>query len=508
MRIGLRLFYNPGWMGGVNYVLNIARMLRSLPRAERPEIVFLAAAPQADEIARTHADLSDRIAPFASTRQLGLDFVYPATQMPEAPFGAAWGGWIPDWQCQHYPDLFPEDERARRYLQYREIARRPVACLFSSQQALQDTRKLLGEPESAFWDVFHFPAVFDEETWTRPAPDIIATRARFGVPEKYLIVCNQFWRHKNHLVIAEALAQLPELDVHVVMTGALEDGRWPDYARQVEALLKQPDVARRVILTGRISRDEQIDLLLGAAGYIQPSLFEGWSTFLEEARALSLPGLLSDIPVHREQSPDGCAFFDPRDASALAASLRNFCAKGPRRTDLAEARRRHEAYTLAAARKFMSIARRAKDAYRPEMHGAVAAFSRAIPELYSEIGHNPRFARSDFDRWLANSRLLLREHPEDLARIAARVCNDGSDFSKEAETLLVKATLGKCSEEVRERFAAFSPAEDDAAAALELQNLQKKLANPAEKALMRLRHMIFSADDVLGRLARSGGKRN
>ncbi|WP_213272839.1 glycosyltransferase [Hyphomonas sp.] len=507
MRIGLRLFYNPGWMGGVNYVLNIARMLRSLPPEEQPEIIFLTTAPQSEEIAHAHTSLADAIAPFASTRQLGLDFVYPATQLPEAPFGAPWAGWIPDWQCQYHPDMFPEEERARRYLQYREIARRPVACIFSSQQAIDDTRKLLSEAQATFWDVFHFPAVFDEETWLRPEVDIAETRKKFSVPAKYLIVCNQFWRHKNHLAVAEALSRVPELDAHVVMTGALEDSRWPDYAQQVEDLLKQPDVARRVTLTGRISRDEQLNLLLGASGYIQPSLFEGWSTFVEEARALGLPGLLSDIPVHREQSPEGGIFFDPHDAGALASSLSAFWGSSPLRPSLTYARQKHQAYTLSAARKFMSIAHRARQAYRSELHDSSAILAKAIPDLFDEIGQNPRFARSDFDRWLANARLLLREHPEDLARIAAHVCNDGSAFSKETETLLVKATLGKCTPDIRERFAAFNASLENLENTAELQNLQKKLANPHEKALMGFLHLAFRVGDKFGRLVRLGGKR-
>ena len=112
MRIGLRIFYNPAWMGGVNYVLNIARMLRTLPSGEQPHITFLTSAPQAEEIAAEHAGLADEIAPFANAASLNLDFVYPATQLPEAPFGAPWAGWIPDWQCQHYPELFPPEEQA------------------------------------------------------------------------------------------------------------------------------------------------------------------------------------------------------------------------------------------------------------------------------------------------------------------------------------------------------------------------------------------------------------
>lgn len=507
MRIGLRLFYNPGWMGGVNYVLNIARMLKGLPDGERPQIVFLTAAPQAVEIAEAHRHLADEIAPFSAARSLALDFVYPATQMPEAAFGAPWAGWIPDWQCQHYPELFPEDERARRFLQYREIARRPVFCVFSSQQAIDDTRALLGENECTEWDVFHFPAVFDDATWERTSAEIAQTRTRLGVPEQYLIICNQFWRHKNHLIVAEALAAAPDLGVHVVMTGEIDDARWPDYAARVKELLSRPDVAGRVTVTGRISREDQLDLLCGAAGYIQPSLFEGWSTFVEEVRALGLPGLLSDIPVHREQSPAGATFFDPGDVSSLAGALSGFLENPPLRISREAAQARHRGYTDAAARKFMFIAKRARARYREETHGAVAACANAMPDLFDEVGRNDRFARPDFDRWLANARLALRDHPEDLARIASRIMAGGSRFALEAETLLVKATLGKCPPEIRDRFAAFDPAHEASADVMAIADLQKRLANPGEKALMSMRNSAFRVRDALERILKPGSKR-
>ena len=73
-----------------------ARMLGTLPEGERPHITFLTSTPQAEEIAAEHAGLADEIAPFANAASLNLDFVYPATQLPEAPFGAPWAGWIPD----------------------------------------------------------------------------------------------------------------------------------------------------------------------------------------------------------------------------------------------------------------------------------------------------------------------------------------------------------------------------------------------------------------------------
>ena len=60
---------------------------------------------------------------------------------------------------------------------------------------------------------------------------------------------------------------------------------------------------------------------------INPSLFEGWSTSVEEAKSLDKRILLSNIPVHREQAPARGIYFDPQDAADLAFKLKQVWAK-------------------------------------------------------------------------------------------------------------------------------------------------------------------------------------
>jgi hypothetical protein len=54
---------------------------------------------------------------------------------------------------------------------------------------------------------------------------------------------------------------------------------------------------------------------------IQPSLFEGWSTVVEEVKSLGKTILLSDLPVHREQNPPSAEYFNPMDAVSLAEKM-------------------------------------------------------------------------------------------------------------------------------------------------------------------------------------------
>jgi len=59
----------------------------------------------------------------------------------------------------------------------------------------------------------------------------------------------------------------------------------------------------------------------GATALLQPSLYEGWSTLVEEAKALNKFIILSDLPVHKEQIAGNVAFFDPFNATELAEKI-------------------------------------------------------------------------------------------------------------------------------------------------------------------------------------------
>jgi glycosyltransferase involved in cell wall biosynthesis len=66
---------------------------------------------------------------------------------------------------------------------------------------------------------------------------------------------------------------------------------------------------------------EVLALISGCRALINPSLFEGWSTTVEEAKALGAPLVLSDLAVHREQAGESAVYFDPSSAASMAEAL-------------------------------------------------------------------------------------------------------------------------------------------------------------------------------------------
>jgi glycosyltransferase involved in cell wall biosynthesis len=126
----------------------------------------------------------------------------------------------------------------------------------------------------------------------------------------------------------------------------------------VLASIDRLGVASRARVLGVIPYDDVLTLARGAVAVLNPSLSEGWSTTVEEAKTFQTPLCLSDLPVHREQAPEGTVFFDPRSPRDLADALeRAWAAKSPARPSLERVRRDAAERQERFAEGFHQIAR-------------------------------------------------------------------------------------------------------------------------------------------------------
>lgn len=371
--IGIELIDDPAWMGGTLYLRNLAICLARLPDSERPLVRLIGAT---DVVARFLGDwghlpifaapantLLDRVA-----RRLGLpvkadapvDVVYPGfgAKIP----GAVTVRWIPDFQHRYLPHLFSADEVAARDRSIGEIAERPGVVVLSSETAADDFRRFYPS-HRATPRVWHFCSLLDT---TKPAAH--ATIEKHKLPEKYLYLPNQFWAHKNHIAVLKALVCLHnehDLVVPLVCTGAQMDRRNKEYFASLIKFIDAQNLGGQVHLLGLLDRIDQVDVLRHAAAVVQPSLFEGWSTVVEDVRATGRPIFLSNIPVHLEQNPAHCTYFNAESDQQLAAAIASQWSDllaGPDLVSEAEAQQELEARILNSARVFCDIARTALSA--------------------------------------------------------------------------------------------------------------------------------------------------
>jgi glycosyltransferase involved in cell wall biosynthesis len=247
------------------------------------------------------------------------DVLFPAISPPMVPVNARVIGWIADFQHRHYPNFFSADElRFRDHLfSFLSATCDRIAC--SSNDVAADFERFCHADNSKTF-VLRFTA--------QPPGDVFAASGasvldRFGIKSPYVYLPYQFWIHKNHRMVFESWKRLRDSGHRycLVCTGASNDSRFPRYFEELTKYLEANGLTEMVKILGLVDRNDQWQLYRNAKLILQPSLFEGWSTSVEESRSLGKPVLLSDIPVHREQADAWGHFFDPQDSEALARQL-------------------------------------------------------------------------------------------------------------------------------------------------------------------------------------------
>jgi glycosyltransferase involved in cell wall biosynthesis len=330
------------WAGGYNYQSNLfAALNRYCPGQIAPvvfagisddptELAALARIPDV-EVAKSAAfdrrDSSlvaalvfglDRAAT-AEFQARRIDVVFEAARFFgwRLPFPAV--AWFPDFQHRRLPQLFSSVARWRRDLGFRAQMAAGRSIMLSSESALRDCRAL-------------YPALANDVSVvrfaTQPAPDMLTANlpnvlAQYGLPSKYFYLPNQFWRHKNHQVVVDALTALKRrgFDVVVAASGSPTDPREPDYFNDLMRQVEARGLATNFRYLGMIPLDHVYALLRRSAALINPSRFEGWSTTVEEAKSFGVPMILSDLEVHREQTSGTARYFGVDDPERLVDYL-------------------------------------------------------------------------------------------------------------------------------------------------------------------------------------------
>lgn len=343
LKLGLQIVADTHWMGGVNYIINLSLALKRYAN-EHVSInllifnqwqiqnlpLYAGCFSAIDKIILVgEVDANTENLPLPSEKCANnlaelyrlVDFVYPCmfgfSQILRTGYPSA--GWLTDFQHRYFPELFSEQELQFRGEQERLILSANQPVFFSSKTALADAQKFYPEYQPPM-RVLHF-YTFPDPEWYRT--DVAATIAKYQLPEKYLICCNQFWVHKNHSTLLQALKLLNERGVklNLVCTGDTHEYRVKDYFAQLQQFARELGIFAQVTFLGVIPRAEQIALLRGALAVVQPSRFEGWSTVVEDARLLGKTIFLADIGVHREQQPEYGIFFAATSADDLAKKI-------------------------------------------------------------------------------------------------------------------------------------------------------------------------------------------
>ena len=382
LRLGVATVGGAESPGGAARIAHLTAALASLPGDERPHVSLVVRpehASGAGAYATALAQVDDVVqvgpsaAPWPHARRLSVraldevfahvDFLFPVADL--ALPGRPAASWIADLRQRRIEDRRTAQEREGRERAGRDIAENADLLVLSSHQLRHDWQ--VAHPRARpLVRVLPWPAL-PQPSWYGLDPAAVASK--YGIRELFLICCNRLGERKGFGGLLYAVAALARRGARplVVCTGVGEDKLMPD--------LRALGIADRVRPLGWIPRDEQMALMRASQAVVQPSLYEGWSTVVEEARALGKVIVLSDVEAHQEQAPPRGRYFYAGNAVELAWVLGRVLPglkPGPSLADEEPARREAEARALAFARDVCALAREAIDRLGARGRGAAA----------------------------------------------------------------------------------------------------------------------------------------
>lgn len=323
------------WLGGLNYFKSLAKSLNSYPDKEI-HVYFLT---------NKKAALQDVAGPCVEVVECpGLADFSIFSRFVNFALGTSWGliraarkyklnilthampgkyislptlYWMPDFQHCVLSDIFTKKDKWGRDRGVKSTLRFGH-ILLSSFSAEKDFRRYYPSLAEVQSHVLQFTPVINLDKGD--VGSVLSLKEKYQIEGNYFYLPNQFWRHKNHRIVVEALKLLPD-DFQVVCSGAISDYRGTAHIDEIKKTLKDAGLETRFKMLGVVSREDVYCLMEHALAVINPSFFEGWSTTVEEAKYSGKRLILSDLDVHQEQNPLDALFFNPESAADLAEKM-------------------------------------------------------------------------------------------------------------------------------------------------------------------------------------------
>ncbi len=226
----------------------------------------------------------------------------------------------------YFPDAHPAV--SRRYLEWstRHSVRRATRVLVDSLATSKDLAAHYDVSENKMSLVY--PGVDESLAPVTDQAALAAVRARYGLPERYLLFVGTLQPRKNIARIVQGFARWragqPGTDVALVLAGQRGWLYDPEWAVGAEG----------VVLPGYVADEDIAALYSGAQALVFPTLHEGFGFPVLEAMRCGTPVITSSLSSLPEVAGDAALLVNPRDVEAIAGAIGRLLADDALRANL------------------------------------------------------------------------------------------------------------------------------------------------------------------------------
>lgn len=230
--------------------------------------------------------------------------------------------------CHRDTPEFPEVNFFREFelreQLYTKSLKKAVAILVDSELGKSNVIKRYGIDDTR---VFIAPFTPSVNSFIDHKKDI---KSKYEINDHYIYYPAQFWSHKNHVYIIDALSILKQDGIHLE---ALFSGSNKGNLDYVLEYARIADVEELVKYIGFVPNEEIYSLYKNALAMVMPSYFGPTNIPPLEAFAVGTPVIYSDLDGLRDQVGDAALLCDLKNPRNLANHLKTLLEKPSIRED-------------------------------------------------------------------------------------------------------------------------------------------------------------------------------
>jgi glycosyltransferase involved in cell wall biosynthesis len=336
-KIGFFYINDPNWTGGQDYVINAVNSLSFLNEKDQPQIdIIVDESIDLEDLKKkinyrkyeffvlqnTSSAIKRKIQHFRQMIRWKYVYPFPKGSIYESKLKGVSNHrkiyWIPDFQEEYFPELFEKGVIEKRRKTRNWLAKQSHSTVvFSSENAKEDFYKYYGPKIAPKVKVLRFA---NPHKWEFNEAEKSKVLDKYGLKSDHFFICpNQFWKHKNHGLLINAVRafHIKGVKVCVVLCGKENDPRFPDYFPELRSAAEDLVQVGALRFLGFLPKHDQMCLIKESKALIQPSLFEGWSTTIEDAISLGKKVIAANLEVNIEQLGSLGVYFNPREVSDL-----------------------------------------------------------------------------------------------------------------------------------------------------------------------------------------------
>jgi glycosyltransferase involved in cell wall biosynthesis len=278
-------------------------------------------------------------------RRDGAQLIHgPANALPLLPVGLPGVVTIHDLAIYDHPEWFPSGQWFALRVVVPQSARRARVIICPSEATKRATVRIFGVEPARCRVIPHGV----ETEFALPASASVKTevKARYGLPDRYLLQLGTVQPRKNYVTSLRALARIPVSQRMPLIVAGAFGWKYDDVVDAVRDL----DLRDWVRFVGYASMPDLPALYQMAQAVLFPSLDEGFGLPVLEAFAAGTPVVASNAGAIPEVAADAALLGAPEDAQALADNLLRLLTDGQlRERQVAAGRARAALYTWSAS---------------------------------------------------------------------------------------------------------------------------------------------------------------